>query len=53
MGGAMRTWEWAALGIVLTLWIVAIVQVTWDTIQQRRKVKKLYSDWARTKAGRK
>ena len=49
----MRVVGWAALGFVLMLGIMAIVQVTWDTIQQRRKVKKLYSDWARTKAGRK
>ena len=49
----MRIWSWAVLGFVLMLGIVAIVQMTWDTIQQRRNVKKLYSDWARTKAGRK
>jgi len=41
------------LGFVLTLVVVGIGQITWDTVQQRRKVKKLYSDWARTKAGRK
>ena len=49
----MRIVGWAALGFVLTLVVVGIGQITWDTIQDRRKVKKLYSDWARTKAGRK
>ena len=45
----MKVVGWAALGFVVTV----LIQVTWDTIQDRRKVKKLYSDWARTKAGRK
>ena len=49
----MRIWSWAVLGFALTLAVVGIGQITWDTVQQRRKVKKLYSDWARTKAGRK
>ena len=49
----MRVVGWAALGFVLTLVVVGIGQITWDTIQERRKVRKLYSDWARTKAGRK
>ena len=39
----------AALGFVVTV----LIQVTWDAVQQRRKMRKLYSDWARTKAGRK
>ena len=49
----MKVVGWAALGFVLTLVVVGIGQITWDTIQERRKVRKLYSDWARTKAGRK
>ena len=49
----MRVVGWAALGFVLTLVVVGIGQITWDTIQERRKLEKLYSDWARTKAGRK